>query len=103
MQNFTKLNNITVISAPYPKQDEVLDNDFFLTVPFTRLSDLDIQKITSLCAIVLVCLLVTCMGIRTESFTVIPEHKTTRQKSKISYLKTNTEYRTKMSYCGLCG
>lgn len=34
MQNFTELNNFTVISTPYPKQDEVRNCAFHQTIRF---------------------------------------------------------------------
>lgn len=79
--------DFTVLSEPYihPKQVELLEDESFLTVPFNRLSDLDIWKTASLHVIVVVHLLVGFMGKRTESFSMISEHKSTVQKSKISH------------------
>lgn len=67
----------------------------FVTVPFTRLSDLNIQKITSLCVIFLVCLLVSYMSIRKKSFTIIPEQQDNKTEIKDQLRKNKHRVREK--------
>jgi hypothetical protein len=64
-------------------------------VPFTRLSDLNIQKITSLCVIFLVCLLVSYMSIRKKSFTIIPEQQDNKTEIKDQLRKNKHRVREK--------